>query len=345
MTKSDMRVAIQEAMRAAFPEAEARVARFYAWQEYHLGWRDSSLQPAAFDAGKLLRPQLALLTCRAVGGRIEQALPLAAGIQLVHDFSLIHDDIEDNSETRRGRTTVWKLWGLAQGINAGDGMLIVAHLALHRLVDQGIPADISLRVLRRFDQTILTICEGQFLDLSYEGDLRITEEDYLAMIGRKTATLIASAAELGSIVGGAEQMSSQAFFRFGESLGMAFQIQDDILGIWGDPEITGKPRAADLYRRKVSLPIVHALRHADNSNSTTLERIYRQAQLSDADVDQALKILDAAEAQRYCEDIAARYHQQALAALDQVQTRGDESAEAALRQIRATADGLRGRKT
>jgi geranylgeranyl diphosphate synthase type I len=234
---------------------------------------------------------------------------------------------------------------LAQGINAGDGMLIVAHLALHRLVDQGIPADISLRVLRRFDQTILTICEGQFLDLSYEGDLRITEEDYLAMIGRKTATLIASAAELGSIVGGAEQMSSQAFFRFGESLGMAFQIQDDILGIWGDPEITGKPRAADLYRRKVSLPIVHALRHADNSNSTTLERIYRQAQLSDADVDQALKILDAAEAQRYCEDIAARYHQQALAALDQVQTRGDESAEAALRQIRATADGLRGRKT
>ncbi|MCG8351654.1 MAG: polyprenyl synthetase family protein [Chloroflexales bacterium] len=345
MTKSDMRLAIQEAMRAAFPEAETRVARFYALQEYHLGWRDSSLQPASGDAGKLLRPQLALLACRAVGGRTEQALPLAAGIQLAHDFSLIHDDIEDNSETRRGRTTVWKLCGLAQGINAGDGMLIIAHLSLHRLVDQGIPADVSLRVLQRFDQTILTICEGQFLDLSYEGDLRITEDDYLAMIQRKTATLIASAAELGSIVGGAEKTSSLAFFRFGESLGMAFQIQDDILGIWGDPKITGKPRAADLYRRKVSLPIVHALRHADNSNSADLEQIYRQTQVSDVDVDRALEILDVAEARRYCEDIAAHYHQQALAALDQVQTGGNESAEAALNQIRTTADGLRGRKT
>src|SRR5689334_6518126 len=133
MERQDSRITIREMMRAAFPAAEERVARFYAMQQYQLGWRDERLAGARADAGKLLRPYIALLACRAVGGDPHQALPLAAGIQLVHDFSLIHDDIEDQSETRRGRPTVWKLWGLAQGINTGDGLLIVAHLAVYRL--------------------------------------------------------------------------------------------------------------------------------------------------------------------------------------------------------------------
>ena len=142
-------------MRAAFPAAEARVAAFYAMQQYQLGWYDDRLAPASVDPGKLLRPQLTLLACRAVGGDALQALPLAAGIQLVHDFSLIHDDIEDNSDTRRGRPTVWRLWGLAQGINTGDGMFTVAHLSLHRLAQAGVPPEVVLDVLCRFDQTIL----------------------------------------------------------------------------------------------------------------------------------------------------------------------------------------------
>ncbi|MBC8078080.1 MAG: polyprenyl synthetase family protein, partial [Chloroflexales bacterium] len=135
---------IQDAMRAAFPAAEERVARFYTMQHYQLGWRDADGSAASHDAGKLLRPQLALLACQAVGGNPAQALPLAAGIQLIHDFSLIHDDIEDNSDTRRGRTTVWKQWGLAQGINAGDGMFVVAHLSLHRMADTGVPPAVAL---------------------------------------------------------------------------------------------------------------------------------------------------------------------------------------------------------
>ena len=112
MNQTDIRVAIQAAMRAAFPEVQAQVGQFYAMQEYQLGWRDEQLAPAHIDPGKLLRPQLTLLACRAAGGDPQRALPLAAGIQLIHDFSLIHDDIEDNSDTRRGRPTVWKLWGL-----------------------------------------------------------------------------------------------------------------------------------------------------------------------------------------------------------------------------------------
>src|SRR5919205_4345222 len=120
MSQPDIRTSIQAAMRAAFPAAEARVAQFYAMQEYQLGWRDEQLAPASVDPGKLLPPQLTLLACRAAGGDPRQALPLAAAIQLIHDFSLIHDDIEDNSATRRGRSTIWKLWGLAQGVNTGD---------------------------------------------------------------------------------------------------------------------------------------------------------------------------------------------------------------------------------
>jgi len=336
MKQTDIRIDIQAAMRAAFPAVQERVAQFYAMQEYQLGWRDEQLAPTHVDPGKLLRPQLTLLACRAAGGDPQQALPLAAGIQLIHDFSLIHDDIEDNSDTRRGRPTVWKLWGLAQGINTGDGMFVVAHLALHQLAQAGVPAEVTLEVLKRFDQTILTICEGQFLDLSFEGNLAISEADYLAMISRKTAALLAAAAGLGAIVGGADAATAKALFDYGENLGLAFQIQDDVLGIWGDPELTGKPFAADLYRRKVSLPIIHALHTADRRE--TLAQIYGQPEIGDHQVRQILDILEQAGTRGYTEGVGEHYHRQALSALDAA-----HGSAAALAEIRAISERLLGR--
>lgn len=334
-------MAIQTAMRAAFPQVEARVAGFYQMQEYHLGWRDAQLQPAESDPGKLIRPRLVLLACQTAGGNPEQALPLAAGVQLLHDFSLIHDDIEDNSDTRRGRSTLWSIWGLAQGINAGDGMFVLAHLAIHRLSELGVPADRVLAVLRRFDEVILQVCEGQYLDLSFEGDLAIAPADYLAMIGRKTAALVAGSCELGAIVGGADPATTAAMADFGLSVGLAFQIEDDILGIWGAPEVTGKPRAADLYRRKLSLPVVHALAHSPRS--AELARLYTEGQMDDAAVDQALAILDEAEARDRCAAVAAEHHSAAFAAIDRVQTASD-GAENARRQLRGLAESLIGRQ-
>ena len=338
MMMTDPRISIQAAMRAAFPEAEARVARFYQMQEYHLGWRDEQLAAASFDPGKLLRPQLALIACQIAGGKIEQALPLAAAIQLIHDFSLIHDDIEDDSDTRRGRTTVWKLWGLAQGINTGDGMFVVAHLALHQLAANGVPAEVTLEVMKRFDQTILTICEGQFLDIDFEGSLAVSEADYLAMISRKTAALVAASAGLGAIIGGADLATARALFDFGEHMGLAFQIQDDVLGIWGTPEVTGKPFAADLHRRKLSLPVIYTLAQAEQR--AALAAIYRQPELSAGDVQHALAILDQAGARGYTEGVAAYHHQRSLAALDSI-TGGDQTA---LAQLQAIAGGLVGRQ-
>lgn len=316
-------------MRAAFPQADSQVAQFYAMQQYQLGWRDEQLAPAQIDPGKLLRPQLTLLACRAAGGDARLALPLAAGIQLVHDFSLIHDDIEDNSDLRRGRPTVWKLWGLPQGVNTGDGLFTIAHLAVHQLADAGVPAEVVLEVLKRFNQTVLTVCEGQFLDLSFEGQLAIGESDYLAMISRKTAALIAAAAGLGAIVGGASSATAQALFEYGENLGLAFQVQDDVLGIWGDPEITGKPFAADLYRRKLSLPVIHALRHADER--ATVAQLYRQPELGDRDVRRLLDILDQCGARGYTKGVAADYHRQALQSLDSAH--GDATALGEIRSI------------
>ena len=333
------RIAIQDTMRASFPKVEARVARFYAMQQYQLGWRDELLAPANAVTGKLLRPYLVLLACRAAGGDMQQALPLAAAIQLVHDFTLIHDDIEDQSETRRGRPTVWKLWGLAQGINTGDGLLIVAHLALHRMREAGVPAEVALEVIGRFDQTILAVCEGQFLDLSYEGDLSIGEADYLAMISRKTAALVAAAGGLGAIIGGADGATAKALFDFGQNLGLAFQIQDDVLGIWGDPAVTGKPVAGDLYRRKLSLPIIHALQHAEQRGN--LADVYRKNRASDQDVKRMLDILEQAGSRGYVEGVAAFYHAQALAALDMV-CGGDAAAVA---ELRAVTQGLVGRRS
>jgi geranylgeranyl diphosphate synthase type I len=221
---------------------------------------------------------------------VEQALPLAAGIELIHNFTLIHDDIQDVSPLRRGRATVWNLWGLAHGITAGDSLFALAHLAVHRLQAVGVPAPVVLEVLQRLDETILAVCEGQYLDCSYEGNLSITEDDYLSMTCRKTSTLIGTAISTGALVGGSDSTTAQALYNFGVNLGMAFQLQDDILGIWGDPKATGKPAAADLARRKVTLPIIRALR--DSGQRQALTDLYRKDAIADADVQAMLAILD-----------------------------------------------------
>ena len=210
-------------------------------------------------------------------------------------------------------------------------------MALHQLAQAGVPAEVTLEVLKRFDQTILTICEGQFLDLSFEGNLAISEADYLTMISRKTAALIAAATGLGAIVGGADAPSAQAMFDYGENVGLAFQIQDDVLGIWGDPELTGKPFAADLYRRKVSLPIIHALHTADRRES--LAQLYSQPDIGDSQVRQLLDILDQSGARAHTEGVAEHYHRQALVALD-----GVRGSMGALAEIRAITERLLDRK-
>jgi geranylgeranyl diphosphate synthase type I len=325
--KEQVEALLRAAMQRPFPAHDARTEQFYQMMEYHLGWRDEQLRAVATDPGKLIRPRLCLLACQAVGGDLRQALPVAAALQLIHDFTLVHDDIQDRSDQRRGRPTVWRLWGEAQGINVGDGLFIISHMALERLVEAGVSARLALTIMREFDATVLRICEGQFLDLSFEDRLDLDETDYMAMIERKTAALIAAALQLGALAGGAD----------GQDLGLAFQIQDDVLGIWGDPQVTGKPFAADLFRRKKSLPVVYALAHAGAEDQAQLRAIYSKPIVDEHDLELLLDVLERAGARAYAEAEAARLHQDALAALDQTPGGG------ALDELRALAQSLLGR--
>lgn len=321
-TNNRLLARIVAAMRDAFPSTNplhaADLETFYAMMQYHLGWRDEHLEPTSASSGKLLRPLLVVLTSRVYGGREEQALPLAAGIQLLHDFSLLHDDIEDNSPTRRGRPTAWQIWGVPQAINTGDGMFALAHRAVYSLSDVGVPAERVLRVLRDFEEIILRICEGQYLDMSAEGRMDVSEQQYLRMIRGKTAALIGASASLGARIATDDEPQVAAMWEFGEALGLAFQMEDDLLDIWGDPVQTGKPFAADLVQRKMSLPVIHSLSQASAADREQFEALYRQEQLGQHDIQTLLEVLDRTQSRSYVQQLAGEQSSRAMAALDRV---------------------------
>jgi geranylgeranyl diphosphate synthase type I len=223
---------------------------------YHLGWSGPGAGPAA--QGKRIRPLLLLLSSAAVGQDWHIALPAAAAVELVHNFSLIHDDIQDNSPTRRGRPTVWAQWGIPQAINAGDAMFSLAQLAILDLQLDTSPL-IALKASHRLNQAWAGLTEGQYLDLSYESRHDLVVDDYWKMINGKTAGLLAAGASIGALVGAASPSVVDGFDAFGRSLGLAFQIQDDYLGIWGNSNLTGKSTDSDLVSGKKSFPVLYGL--------------------------------------------------------------------------------------
>ncbi|MBN1485925.1 MAG: polyprenyl synthetase family protein [Chloroflexia bacterium] len=297
----------------------ARLQPFYGMIEYHLGWRDAALRPVRENTGKRLRPLLSLLACEVSSGLWRPALPAAAAVELLHNFTLIHDDIEDNSPLRRGRPTVWNLWGIPQAINVGDGLFVLARTALLRLRSSGLANEAFLEALEVFDQAILRICEGQYLDLSFEGRLDVDETSYGAMISAKTGALLVAAVQLGALIGGATAASLETWRRFGLALGLAFQVQDDWLGVWGNPVLTGKPAAADLHGRKLGLPLVHALGQATGAAREFLvQRLRGREPLSEEDIAAILQMMEDAGSRDYVQQQAACYHRQSLEFLAQL---------------------------
>jgi geranylgeranyl diphosphate synthase type I len=287
----------------------------YDMMRYHLGIAGRRGQRASAQAGKMVRPALCLLCCEAAGGQRRQALPAAAAIELIHNFTLIHDDIEDTSHSRHGRDTVWRVWGEAQAINAGDGMFALAHLAHHCLLEAGIAAPQVLEAARLLDEATLALCEGQNLDLEFEERLDVTCDDYLAMVSGKTAALMGAATAVGALLGGASEDAVGAFKEFGRCLGLAFQIRDDVLGIWGDAAETGKPAGDDIAARKKSFPVVYALERASEDDRRSLRRIYGAGTVSPQGVAEVLAVLERSGAHAASEEAAAHHVKEALARL------------------------------
>lgn len=277
---------------------------------YHLGWVDAAFRPCDAPSGKRMRPMLCLLVCEGCGGDWKRGLPAAAAVELVHNFSLIHDDIQDRDATRRGRPTVWSIWGEAQGINAGDAMFAIAQLAMLRLREQDVPLATILDAARVFNETCVTLTRGQYLDIGFEGRDQVSVDEYVLMTEGKTAALVACSCELGALIAGARAAKRKHMRAFGHHLGLAFQMQDDVLGIWGDSNVTGKPVGNDIARRKKSLPLLHGL-----ERNAELRSLLGRETISAADVRSATRMLEEAGSRAFAADLARQHHDQALAAL------------------------------
>jgi geranylgeranyl diphosphate synthase type I len=307
------RVELEEYLRSALPEGSP--ALLYRMMRYHLGWEDEQGRPLAEGVGKALRPTLCLWACQALGGDWRTALPAAAALELVHNFSLVHDDIQDGDRERRHRPTVWSLWGQPQAINAGDNLLILGRLAMLRLEERGVAPAKVMEACRVLDKACLTMIEGQCLDIGFEEKREVSVEAYLNMIGRKTGALLGASLHLGALVATDDEPQVGRFARCGHLLGLAFQIRDDILGVWGTADVTGKPVAADIRRRKKSLPVVYAMAVAQAEEREQLLQVYSQGAPGDEEVSIVLQLLDGHRAYDYCQQMAQERIEQALAEL------------------------------
>ncbi|MEV1019641.1 polyprenyl synthetase family protein [Streptomyces sp. NPDC050264] len=287
---------------------------------YHFGWIDAAGNPSDGDGGKAVRPALAVLSAQAAGAEPEVGVPGAVAVELVHNFSLLHDDLMDGDEQRRHRDTVWKVHGPAQAILVGDALFALANEVLLEIasVDAG-------RATRRLTTATRALIDGQAQDISYEHRERVSVEECLEMEGNKTGALLACASSIGAVLGGADDVTADALERYGYHLGLAFQAVDDLLGIWGDPESTGKQTWSDLRQRKKSLPVVAALAAGGPASERLGELLAADAKnndfdnFSEAEFAARADLIEKAGGREWTTEEARRQHTVALEALDSVQ--------------------------
>jgi geranylgeranyl diphosphate synthase type I len=320
---------------------------FYGQMGYHLGWLDAQLLPIQPQTGKLLRPTLLLLAYEAVGANgctfkreekrhLDRALPAAVAIELFHNFTLVHDDIEDGDRERRHRPTAWAVFGTPLALNLGNGLASLSHMTLLSLFDEGVSTNLIARLGSCFDRTALTVTEGQHLDLCFETQEQVTIPHYLEMITRKTAALMACATEMGAMLGCNNEQAITALRQFGLHLGTAFQIRDDLLGIWATRAESGKTPAGDVLRRKKTLPVLHAIQHASPQDHAWLRTFYSQQEAPDSEqVGQVLSILEHTRSREYCQHFLTEHCQLARDALRQVPVPAVPLAQEAIADLRA----------
>lgn len=278
---------------------------------YHFGWCDARGVPTDSASGKAIRPALVLLCAQAVGTRTESGVDAAVAVELVHNFTLLHDDVMDGDATRRHRPTVWSVFGMPAAIQAGDALLA---LAVEILVTQ--PAPRTTTAMRWLCDALLDMVSGQCADISFEHNENVELDECVTMAADKTAALIGCACALGALLGGAEAARVERLHRFGHHLGLAFQLIDDLLGIWGNPRITGKPVWSDLRAAKKSLPVVAALTSGSTAGHQLAALYHRRAPLGEDELATAASLIEQAGGRRWAEDAADRHLRTALTHLD-----------------------------
>jgi geranylgeranyl diphosphate synthase type I len=299
----------QEILRLV-ASTDPATAGVYEMCRYHLGLDGSG------SSGKRMRPVLGLLAYASIAGDHRPALPGAAAVELGHNFSLVHDDIEDRDVERRHRPTLWSVYGVPQAINTGDMLFSLSRIALHRLTDLGFPDRKVLRLMRLYDETCVALCEGQYMDMrGADADAPMSVDAYFDMIGRKTAALIAGSIEAGALLATDDDEVIGRYRAFGWDLGMAFQVNDDLLGIWGEEAATGK-EPTDIARHKKTLPVLYAFEHAAADDRARLAELWALRDLQDGHVDELRATLERLGARDYTRTQAHLHRDRALAALD-----------------------------
>ena len=305
---------------------QPRTKQFHEMLTYHMGWTGEGAGVEA--TGKRIRPLLVLLSSASFG-LIERkdekeidrywlhAKSAASAIELIHNFSLVHDDIQDNSDKRRGRNTVWVNWGAPMAINVGDALFVIANQAILDLAEYYL-AEVVIKAAGILNNSCLDLTRGQFLDMSYEERNDLGIDEYWPMVGGKTSALLAACTHIGALLGNASETEQEAYRLFGWHLGLAFQVQDDILGIWGDELITGKSAASDLVEGKNSLPVLYGL----GKQGKFAER-WAQGSITASEVKDVAMQLEIEGGKKYAEEVSIKETQKALAYLDQANPRGE----------------------
>ncbi|TFH37890.1 MAG: polyprenyl synthetase family protein [Anaerolineales bacterium] len=324
---TQMRASIEAELKTSLqPLQEGSAAAIGEMVAYHLGWNFPGAE------GKRIRPVFSLLCCGAVCGNWQSALPVASAVEWVHNFSLIHDDIQDQSATRRGRDTVWTRSGIAQAINTGDAIFTLARLATQRLNEVGISPASIIRIHNLLDQASLELTIGQHLDMDFEARGSVQVDEYMEMIAGKTGALLYAACAAGALVGGADEAKFALYGEFGRNVGLAFQMYDDLLGIWGDSKSTGKPAGDDIRSRKKTLPILYGIQ-----NSGPARTRWEGSLSSEAQVGAMIQALEDTGARAHTLKQAEQFTQRALISLHQAQALqpyGDKLEKLSLRLLK-----------
>ena len=305
--------AVNEELRAVF---EGRDGFLYNILRYHLGWVDQDGIPQNGAPPLHFQGALALACCEALGADYRQALPAAAGVELVHHFTLVHGEVQVGRAESVDRPSIWWVWGPAQAINAGDGLHALGRTTIMRLTQRGMPPERVLRAVRSLDSACLRLCEGQYMDLEFQDQLMVTDAAYLNMVNRKAGALAGAAAEAGALAAAADDAQCDAVHDFGAGLGTAWQIARDIGDLWG--ERGDGMTASNVISKKKSLPVIHALEHGSLSAKRELGSIYMKRVLEPEDATRLVAILEETGARASAESRAAQMVEESLAAVSSV---------------------------